>query len=74
MPIISDGMTAIGNSSKTKNFIKSVSARPVDSGVLPSVAEFYSGEYIYINQLSKCTVFRLLCSYRKKYSNSLVVI
>lgn len=36
----------MGAAGKTKNFIKSVSRRPVDASGLPSVAEFYTGKLL----------------------------
>lgn len=41
------GSAVAVNASKTKNFIKSVSRRPVDASGLPSVGEFYTGNVLF---------------------------
>lgn len=43
------GSAVVVNSSKTKNFLNSVSRRPVDAGGLPSVGEFYTGRSFTAN-------------------------
>lgn len=58
------GSAVVVNSSKTKNFLNSVSRRPVDAGGLPSVGEFYTGrsftakikKWLIIEIFSECSV------------------